>query len=891
MAELLNLRRFLELERRVGKIETKLGMTDQPAAVEVSLGFDEPLEPPVAQKAPSDSVGWEISREAVTYLEPPAPAKPQAAMPPPLPVMLQDLNARKAQARGEIPRLAPVVMYAEPEKKKPRNDTGSALETMIGLNWTGWIGALVLVVGAALGIKYGYEQGWFSGMPKSVRLGFCFSAGLALLGVGEWVDRRVNRISSAGVFAAGIATLFVVSYAGFGYFELYAQPTAFVLMGIATLVGSFIALRKNLVVIGTLSLLGGNIAPIVLHTNEPRLAALLGYILALQLVALFLANVGKGGKWWILRGFAIAMPTLWTGVAYLQSQTMVLPLVYSIVYAVLVQVELIFASRRTEAQQRGLIAPASILVTGLLTVSLLWGLHDHSRQHQGLAMLILAAACYAPGLILRKVLDELSFAYRVSAALLLLVAVPVGLTGAPVIWAWAGLSIAYVIVGRKLGSELGWKFGLGAWILAVGYLAQWSYLSPAANAVMFLGLPAYCVSAVGLAVVGHVMSQLLVKQQSAVAVTIDILASLVFLAGLTAMEGWHATAAVTGYAWAMFIAGRLLGRDTWELHGGALLLVALVKWACVDMLSDRFTVGVRTAKYLPVVNPLMGMGTAIAASLVGMYAMQRKQLDERLSSMASSGAMAVATFIIAMMTFGLSVEIADVARTATGTWPRWTLRHMGWTMLWTSAIALHAGLILKLVAVADRRRWLGGTAFMMLTVAAKFLILDVMATAILAGGRYGAPVVNVQTLACLVVVGGLGLVWWLRDRHDLAWGLGGAMLLAVLLVVGTVEIGRTFSHYSDRFAMQVAVSIYWAVFAVSAIVAGFRMRIAGLRYFGLTLLAVALIKVVGFDLKEIGHGYRILSFIGLGGLLLATSVVYGKLSPILLTKEETPAAV
>ena len=88
--------------------------------------------------------------------------------------------------------------------------------------------------------------------------------------------------------------------------------------------------------------------------------------------------------------------------------------------------------------------------------------------------------------------------------------------------------------------------------------------------------------------------------------------------------------------------------------------------------------------------------------------------------------------------------------------------------------------------------------------------------------------------------------------------------------------------------MQVAISIYWALFAVAAIVAGFRLRIAGLRYFGLVLLAVSLLKVVGFDLSEIGRGYRILSFIGLGGLLLATSVVYGKLSPILLKQEAQP---
>jgi uncharacterized membrane protein len=83
-------------------------------------------------------------------------------------------------------------------------------------------------------------------------------------------------------------------------------------------------------------------------------------------------------------------------------------------------------------------------------------------------------------------------------------------------------------------------------------------------------------------------------------------------------------------------------------------------------------------------------------------------------------------------------------------------------------------------------------------------------------------------------------------------------------------------------AKQVAISIYWAVFGVGSVVLGFRTRIAGLRYFGLALLAIALSKVVVFDLQEVGRGYRILSFLGLGALLLMTSVVYGKLSPKLL---------
>jgi uncharacterized membrane protein len=244
------------------------------------------------------------------------------------------------------------------------------------------------------------------------------------------------------------------------------------------------------------------------------------------------------------------------------------------------------------------------------------------------------------------------------------------------------------------------------------------------------------------------------------------------------------------------------------------------------------------------------------------------------------------------------VSVADQASGPGAAWPEFTLRHLGWTMLWTAMLAVHAGLVVKLVPIDnERRNWLTFTTWMMGLIGLKFLLIDALIGSLQWGRWFPNPVANLQTLACLVVVAGLGLTWWLRDREGLKWGFGGGLAVAILLVVGTIEIARTFEFLGRRgviatgadFAMQVAISIYWAVFAVAAIVIGFRLRIAGLRYFGLTLLAVALLKVAGFDLRELGQGYRILSFIGLGGLLLATSIVYGKLSPILLKQEAKPA--
>ena len=72
-------------------------------------------------------------------------------------------------------------------------------------------------------------------------------------------------------------------------------------------------------------------------------------------------------------------------------------------------------------------------------------------------------------------------------------------------------------------------------------------------------------------------------------------------------------------------------------------------------------------------------------------------------------------------------------------------------------------------------------------------------------------------------------------------------------------------------------SIFWAAYAAMAIAVGFALRGGfGLRVGGLALLAVTIAKVVFVDLASAGTGLRILSFLAVGALLLATSVLYGK---------------
>jgi uncharacterized membrane protein len=69
-------------------------------------------------------------------------------------------------------------------------------------------------------------------------------------------------------------------------------------------------------------------------------------------------------------------------------------------------------------------------------------------------------------------------------------------------------------------------------------------------------------------------------------------------------------------------------------------------------------------------------------------------------------------------------------------------------------------------------------------------------------------------------------------------------------------------------------SAFFMIFGAVLLGAGFRRRSAFLRWQALILLAVTIGKVFMVDMHELSQGYRILSFLGLGALLLGVSFVY-----------------
>ena len=104
-------------------------------------------------------------------------------------------------------------------------------------------------------------------------------------------------------------------------------------------------------------------------------------------------------------------------------------------------------------------------------------------------------------------------------------------------------------------------------------------------------------------------------------------------------------------------------------------------------------------------------------------------------------------------------------------------------------------------------------------------------------------------------------------------------VLAFLLV--NVEIadyfspgGRLVFEFSGNFARDLAYTVAWALFALGLIFTGVWKRVRGVRYSGLALLGVVVLKLFLHDLANLSQLYRIIAFAAFAVIALAASMLY-----------------
>jgi uncharacterized membrane protein len=107
--------------------------------------------------------------------------------------------------------------------------------------------------------------------------------------------------------------------------------------------------------------------------------------------------------------------------------------------------------------------------------------------------------------------------------------------------------------------------------------------------------------------------------------------------------------------------------------------------------------------------------------------------------------------------------------------------------------------------------------------------------------------------------------------------LGGIVLLWLVLTVDCYSFFEAQSRLPNadrnhqRWLGQLSVSILWAVYASVILAAGFRLRLASMRWLAIGVYGMTVTKVLLVDMEDLQQFYRILAFFILAVILgLAT---------------------
>ena len=721
----------LTLRRRVRELELRLLLLENERARAGRTAEPAASPEPVIQRAP--------------VAPPPEPVGPRTPVRPPAP--------------------EPVRVAARPAVAAPPSEWKS-IEQRLGGTWLNRVGALVLTLGIAFFLKYAFDNQW---IQPAGRVALGLITGVALLLVGERLQRAAYRAPAQGVVAVGIAALYLSVYAAFAFYQLVTQPAAFGFMVLVTATAAALALYHDARAVAVLANLGGFLTPILLSTNRDAGTALFTYLAVLDAGMLVVAWYRRWPELGLMSFvFTQALYAAWFerwyhSVPPQQGVALVAAGIFLVLFSLVAPAEALSRRLPARAEQLwhgpGLLALAAPVAAFIVARQVLYPAHASALA---LACLVLAAyylvlayaTAEAPGVgpHLLMIHGGISLAF-----LTLTFPVQFAEHGLAIAWSVEGLAIVWG--GLRLDAR---PLRLGGLVVLGLAVARWVTLldDRAAHTGAFLldhrALPATIalVAASALAAVAYRAGGRGLRD------------------GERFVEPGLALTAIVGLA--AFVNVELERHTALGLDRFTLALIVTLLWLAASVPTLGVALTDRTAVLFAAATLMLG--------LVGLLAM------------------------------GGDVERWHTERTLT---PIVNLRFLTGLLI-TAVYALYARAVAGRGLSADQARPLHA-------------------------GAVGAAA--------------LFLLWHLSVE------------IVRLPVEGATPGEVTMAHH-------MGLSILWTLYAFAAMGIGIRRRQSALRFGAIGLFALTVAKVFLVDLGRLDAGYRILSFVVLGGLLILASFLY-----------------
>jgi uncharacterized membrane protein len=784
---------------------------------------------------------------------------------------------------------------AAPKQADPKQQPAAVprdMEKALASRWFVWAGGIAVALGGLLFVKYAHDAGL---IPPLARVIIGLFAAAVLAYAGEWTRNRNEQLAKsyipAALSASGLVIAFGVLYAAHALYGILTPAVAFPLLVAVGLAALWLSRRQG-PLIAALGLLGALIAPMLVPSDNPSAVGFFAYLAVLLSACLYelrdrpwwwlgYAAIGGAGLWalfWI-NGFGAA--PLWPIAAFglfLGAAATLIPCGKGI----------LAAEMGSLAQPAAMAHPMRIAVAGMAVGAVVLGTMTWTSGHATPALLVFAFAMASIAtfgwlrdgmvgaplaaalgtLILFSIWKDVGFHEMALDERGFWVTVP-GLVEPPryrnamlvAMGAFTALGLAGVQLKHEkrswaaLAAASAFLFLFAAWVRAD---FTWSNMRWAIMALLLAAVLKYAVwrwrgrvadKSIGWSVdilVGGIVALLLFAADrllDGVWLTLSV-AVLAAALAYTVRSIPSANIAAMAAAVASFAALRLfIGREFWGeptgvpwgphwvLYGYG-IPAALFWWASRQLNPEAF------ARYRIAFE---GLALGLAVSLVSL----------ELRVLIAGG--------ITRESIGL-LEVAAHAMTWLGAAFGLAYRQQifsSFVSLWGARVLLAASCLAFLACLTGRNPVIttdmveGNAAFNSLLLA------------------YLAPVPVLALFARKL--DGLGLA---KLRGAL-----GAFALALLLAYVTLQTKRLFQDATIDIAFlsqaeSYAVSLVWVATGILIFIAGLRLDRQTIRYGGLAVLVLAVLKVFAYDLFELGGLWRIASIIGLGLCLIGVGWLY-----------------
>ncbi|MBV9554064.1 MAG: DUF2339 domain-containing protein [Alphaproteobacteria bacterium] len=838
--------------------------------------------------------------ERIAGTSPEAPATEAAAPAPAAAPAAQPVEATPAAPptptdEPERPPLAAAAPAASPR------EAARAFEERLVENWLVWVGGLALALGGAFLVKLSIDYGL---LTPPVRIVLAVLLGLGLCAGSEWVTRREAGESENGaaapsyvpqaLAAGGAATVFAAVYAAYQLYGLIGATTAFVLLAVTAGATVALSLRQG-VLVAALGLAGAYLVPALVVSDAPRALPLFLYLAFVT--AGVLAVLRHRGWWWLaaptLLG-AFGWTMVWLGFAPAHPQSAVVG------GYILVQLGLFAGLRRgvprvgflTGIAESPQVAPLLRFAFGLFAFAAFVLVHVAAFDNASLATSYAAAAFL------------LGFAYRdgelddvmIPAALLLLAVLaswnlpffsdqqvflaqlrlPLPVSD----FATACLAAVLLLGGGGFAAHLA-ATRPGRWgalsviapvmILVIAYWRLHEYGFDIGWTGLSLALAGLFLAAAATAAKRR--DGTLEREIALAAYAVGMLGGTILGASFALGTAWLTVAIALHLPALGWVEGRL---DLKVLRHAALVVAGIV---LVRLAFNPYLLGYPIGP-TPIFNWLLyGYGMPALAFIVATRQFGSRA-DDLLVGVLEAGS---ALFTTLLLTFELRHALYGRIDAPLSDFGSDALSPLLWLGL--AAFALWLG---------ERRRrpvllWGGVILFWIATVQVVVwaTLVDSPLFSRLAVGR--TMIVDLLSLAYLLpallytalVLLRLGPVWLRLTSRVLAAGLAFVWL--------TLEVRHAFHGEfitvnllgpSTGDAEWYSYSAAWLAFAGVGLAAGLIRRDEWLRRVSLGGIGLVVAKVFLSDMAQLEGALRALSFIGLGGALVAIGYAYRRLRPL-----------